>query len=55
MSYAGSHGDELYCTVFRFDSEEKARAMQTWIDVSGIESRPLPESPPDSAGGMNGV
>jgi hypothetical protein len=47
LSYAGSHGDELYCRVFRFDSEEKGRAMQTWIDASGIASRPLPESPPD--------
>ena len=40
LSYAGNHGDELYCTVFCFDSAEKARAMQTWIDTSGIAQRP---------------
>ena len=47
LSYAGSQGDELYCTVFCFDSAEKARAMQAWIDASGIAQRPKPESPPN--------
>jgi len=42
LSYAGNHGDELYCRVFCFDSEEKARAMQAWIDASGIAKRPAP-------------
>jgi len=42
LAYAGSRGDELYCRVFCFDAAEKARAMQAWIDASGIESRPTP-------------
>lgn len=42
LAYAGSRGDELYCRVFCFDTAEKARAMQAWIDASGIESRPVP-------------
>lgn len=40
LSYAGARGEELYCRVFCFDMAEKARAMQAWIDASGIESRP---------------
>lgn len=44
LSYAGSQGDELYCTVFCFDSAEKARAMQAWIDASGIAQRPKLEA-----------
>jgi hypothetical protein len=47
LSYAGNRGDEIGCTVFCFDSEEKARAMQAWLDASGITDRPKPESPPD--------
>jgi hypothetical protein len=47
LSYAGSQGDELYCKVFCFDSADKARAMQAWIDVSGIAQRPKPESSPN--------
>jgi hypothetical protein len=43
LSYAGSQGDELYCTVFCFDSAEKAREMQGWLDASGIAQRPTPE------------
>ena len=42
LAYAGTRGDELYCRVFCFDTAEKARAMQAWIDASGIESRPAP-------------
>ena len=42
LSYAGTRGDELYCRVFCFDTAEKARAMQAWIDASDIESRPVP-------------
>jgi len=42
LAYAGTRGDELYCRVFCFDAAEKARAMQAWIDASGIESRPTP-------------
>ena len=42
LSYAGNHGDELYCRVFCFDTAEKARAMQAWIDASDIANRPAP-------------
>jgi hypothetical protein len=42
LAYAGTRGDELYCRVFCFDTVEKARAMQAWIDASGIESHPTP-------------
>jgi len=42
LTYAGTRGDELYCRVFCFDTSEKARAMQAWIDASGIEKRPAP-------------
>lgn len=42
LAYAGTRSDELYCRVFCFDTAEKARAMQAWIDASGIESRPAP-------------
>jgi hypothetical protein len=42
LAYAGTRGDELYCRVFCFDTAEKARAMQAWIDASGIASRPAP-------------
>jgi hypothetical protein len=41
LAYAGTRGDELYCRVFCFDTAEKARAMQAWIDASGIENRPV--------------
>src|SRR5438128_750250 len=46
-SYAGSRGDELYYRVFCFDTEEKAHAVQAWIDASGIANRPRPEPPPN--------
>jgi hypothetical protein len=42
LSYAGTRGNELYCRVFCFDTAEKARAMQAWIETSGIENRPVP-------------
>ena len=42
LAYAGTRGNELYCRVFCFDSSEKARAMQAWIDASGIVNRPAP-------------
>lgn len=42
LAYAGSRGNELYCRVFCFDKAEKARAIQAWIDASGIERRPPP-------------
>jgi hypothetical protein len=42
LAYAGTRGDELYCRVFCFDTADKARAMQAWIDASDIESRPAP-------------
>lgn len=42
LVYAGTRGNELYCRVFCFDTAEKARAMQAWIDASGIEHRPAP-------------
>jgi hypothetical protein len=40
LAYACTRGNELYCRVFCLDTAEKARAMQAWIDASGIESRP---------------
>lgn len=46
MVYSGSRGEENGCKVVCFDTAEKARAMQTWIDASGIASRPRPEPPP---------
>jgi hypothetical protein len=48
LSYAGTRGNELYCRVFCFDTAEKARVMQTWIETSGIENRaaPVPASYP---------
>jgi hypothetical protein len=46
-SYAGTRGDENGCRVLCFDTPEKARALQAWIDASGIASRPRPEPPPD--------
>ena len=42
LAYAGTRGNELYCRVFCFDTAQKARAMQAWIDASGVESRPSP-------------
>jgi hypothetical protein len=44
LAYSGSRGDELYCRVFCFDTAEKARAMQAWLDTSGIANRPAPVS-----------
>ena len=41
--YAGSRGDELGCKVYGFDTADKARAMQEWIDTTGIATRPLPK------------
>ncbi len=48
LSYAGTRGNELYCRVFCFDTAEKARGMQAWIEKSGIEKRaaPLPANYP---------
>jgi hypothetical protein len=46
VSYAGTDGDDNGCRVFAFDTPEKAQAMQSWIDASGIASRPRPQ-PPD--------
>jgi hypothetical protein len=42
MVYAGSREPVQGCRVFCFDRPEKARAMQDWIEVSGIERRPRP-------------
>ncbi|SEP49372.1 hypothetical protein SAMN02990966_07303 [Rhodospirillales bacterium URHD0017] len=42
LAYAGTRGNELYCRVLSFDTAEKARAMQTWIETSGIENRAVP-------------
>jgi hypothetical protein len=39
FAYAGSRGDENGCRVLCFDTAEKARAMQAWIEASGIASR----------------
>jgi len=46
-AYAGTRGDENGCRVLCFDTAEKARAMQAWIEASGIAGRPRPEPPPD--------
>jgi hypothetical protein len=46
LCYAGSRGAENGCKVICFDMPEKARAMQAWIEASGIASRPRPEPPP---------
>jgi hypothetical protein len=42
LCYSGSRGTEIDCRVICFDTEEKAHAMQVWIDASGIASRPRP-------------
>jgi hypothetical protein len=47
LSWGGARGIEAGRTVFSFDTPEKARAMQGWIDTSGIADRPLPEPPPN--------
>jgi hypothetical protein len=41
ISYAGSRGEESGCKVLGFDTPEKAREMQAWIDESGIATRPM--------------
>jgi hypothetical protein len=41
--YAGSRGDELGCKVYGFDTADKARAMQEWIDTSRIATRLVPQ------------
>ena len=46
-AYASGRGDDQGCKVFCFDTAEKARAMQAWIEASGIAGRPKPEPPPD--------
>ena len=46
QSYAGSRNDESGCRVICFDTPEKARLMQAWIEESKIAERPLPLSPP---------
>ena len=50
ISYAGRGGALNGCRVFGFDTAEKARAMQTWIDTSGIASRPIPQLSLDDGG-----
>jgi len=47
LSWAGGRGTEFGRTVFGFDTPEKARSMQAWIDALGIADRPLPEPPPN--------
>ena len=47
LVYARGRGEELGCKVICFDTPEKAKAMQAWIDASGIATRPRPEPPPD--------
>jgi hypothetical protein len=47
LSYGGTLEAEIDCRVICFDTAEKARAMQVWIDASGIASRPRPEPPPN--------
>jgi hypothetical protein len=42
LAYEGTRGNELYCRVFCFDTAEKARVMQAWIETSGIEHRAAP-------------
>jgi hypothetical protein len=45
LAYAGTRAKELYCRFICFDTAEKARAMQAWIETSGIENRPAPVPP----------
>jgi hypothetical protein len=47
MVYAGSREPEQGCRVFCFDRPDVARAMQVWIEVSGIERRPRPAPAPN--------
>jgi hypothetical protein len=47
LSWAGARGIERGRTVIGFDTPEKARAMEAWIDASGIADRPPPEPPPN--------
>jgi hypothetical protein len=47
LLWAGARGIESGRTVIGFDTPEKARAMQAWIDASGIADRPPPEPPPN--------
>jgi hypothetical protein len=47
LCYASGRSEENGCKVIYFDTPEKARAMQAWIDTSGIASRPRPEPPPN--------
>jgi hypothetical protein len=47
LCYAGSRAEENGCKVICFDTPEKARAMQAWIDASGIANRSRPEPPPN--------
>jgi hypothetical protein len=49
QSYAGSRNDESGCRVICFDTPEKARLMQAWIEEAKIGERPLPQSPPGLA------
>lgn len=42
VSHAGNRGDEVGCTVFCFDTADKAAAFQVWLDSSGMASRPAP-------------
>jgi hypothetical protein len=46
LTWSGSRGLELGCTVIGFDTSKKAVEMQVWIDTGGIADRPLPQSPP---------
>ena len=47
LLWAGARGIESGRTVIGFDTPEKARRMQAWIEASRIADRPLPEPPPN--------
>lgn len=42
MTHAGTHKDGWNAHVIRFDCPEKAKAMQAWLDGSGIATWPAP-------------
>lgn len=42
MIHAGTRKEGWYARIIRFDTAEKAKAMQAWLDKSGIAKWPAP-------------
>ena len=42
LSVAGTRHDGIDMHVIRFDTADKAREMQAWLDASGITDWPSP-------------